>query len=38
VTSVADTVEDRPAERIEPNLEDAYVYFMESANGREREI
>ncbi len=35
---VADTVEDRPAERIEPNLEDAYVYFMESANGREREI
>jgi ABC-2 type transport system ATP-binding protein len=28
---VADAVEGRPAVTVEPNLEDAYVYFMESA-------
>ena len=31
---VADAVEGRPATAIEPNLEDAYVYFMESAERR----
>jgi len=34
---VADGVEDRPAETVEPNLEDAYVFFMESADGRRLE-
>ena len=28
---VADSVADRPAATVEPNLEDAYVYFMDSA-------
>jgi ABC-2 type transport system ATP-binding protein len=31
---VADAVEGRPAAAIEPNLEDAYVYFMEFAERR----
>jgi ABC-2 type transport system ATP-binding protein len=35
---VADAVSDRPAETVEPNLEDAYVYFMESADGRPQEL
>jgi ABC-type multidrug transport system ATPase subunit len=31
---VADAVPDRPASLVEPNLEDAYVYFMDSAERR----
>ncbi len=31
---VADSVADRPAAVVEPNLEDAYVYFMDSAERR----
>ena len=31
---VADSVEGRPAEAVDPNLEDAYVYFMEKADGK----
>jgi ABC-2 type transport system ATP-binding protein len=31
---VADAVPDRPAAPVEPNLEDAYVYFMDSAERR----
>jgi hypothetical protein len=31
---VAENFADGPAESVEPNLEDAYVYFMQSANGQ----
>ena len=34
---VADSVADRPAATVEPNLEDAYVYFMDSAERRAAE-
>ena len=34
---VADAVADRPAAVVEPNLEDAYVYFMDSAERRAAE-
>lgn len=34
---VADAVPDRPASPVEPNLEDAYVYFMDSAERKAAE-
>lgn len=34
---VADSVADRPAAAVDPNLEDAYVYFMDSAERRAAE-